>query len=340
LIDQALGVLAHDLAVDLGTCNTRVSVRGRGIAVEEPSVVAVRRGSGGSQVVAVGAAAAEMLGRTPEHMRAARPIEDGVIADFELAEVLLRTCIQAALGNRPLFKPRVVVSAPHGITEVESRAFQESVRAAGAREVTLVPAPVAAALGCELPIADASGCMVMDVGCGTTGIAILSLGGLVVTSSIRVGGARFDAAIGAWVKERHKVVISDRTAEQLKREVGSCIAGGGGTATVRGRDVATGIPREIRVTSDDMAQALAAPLDKLVEALRGVMDRATPEIAADVLEHGMVVCGGGALLRGFTERLRDRTGIPVILAEDPMRAVVLGAGKMLEQPELLDRLHV
>jgi rod shape-determining protein MreB len=336
VLEQTLGALATDLAIDLGTTNTRVAVRGRGIAVEEPSVVAVRKNASGTQVVAVGSEAFDMIGRTPEHIHAVRPIQEGVIGDFELAEVLIKSCIQAALGNRPLLKPRVVVAAPHGVTEVERRAILESVRAAGAREVTIVSKPMAAALGADLPVSESLGNMVVDVGGGTTGIGVLSLGGIVACTSLRIGGTHLDQAIVRWVKEHCEVQIGDRTAEQIKRDVGSSHTA---VATVKGRDLRTGIPRDIRVGSEDVQQALAEPLAKIVEGLRSVMERVTPELAADVLEHGLVLCGGSALLGVLQETIRSSTGLPVLLAEDPMRCVVIGAGRLLEDAEVLARVQ-
>ena len=339
MIDQALGILAHDLAIDLGTSNTLVYVRGRGLAVEEPSVVAVERGRGGAHVVAVGGEAKRMVGRTPEHISADSPIRDGVIADFALAEALLRACIQRALGARPLVRPRVVVCVPFGITEVERRAVQESARAAGAREVSLVAKPMAAALGAGLPISEPLGNLIVDIGGGTTEVGVISLGGMVASASLRVAGNQMDEAIAAWIRKRHNILIGERTAEEVKLGVGSAIIPAEPQVFhVKGRDLGTGIPREIALSSADTAEALSEPLGLIAEVIRHTLERTPPELASDIVDNGMVLCGGASLLPGLVTWLRERTDLPVNLAGDPRRCAVLGAGYLLEHPDVLARV--
>ena len=340
MLDQALGLLAHDLAIDLGTSTTRVYVRGRGIVVEEPSVVAVERTRSGTRVAAIGAEAKRMVGRTPEHITAARPIRDGVIADFELAEALLRACMSLALGNRPIVKPRLVICIPHGITEVERRAVQESARAAGAREVALVGKPMAAAIGAGLPIGDPIGNLVVDVGGGTTEVGVISLGGMVSSASIRVAGDALDRAISEWVRKRHNVLIGERTAEEVKCRVGCAVLPDEvKRVSVRGRDLGTGIPREISVDSADACEALQEPLGQILEALRQTLGSTPPELSADIVDQGLVLCGGTALLPGLSTLIRDQTDLPVVIAEDPRRCAVLGAGHLLEDAEMLSRVE-
>ena len=340
MLDQALGRLSSDLAIDLGTSNTLVLVRSRGIVVEEPSVVAVQRGPSGTQVVAVGAEAKRMVGRTPEHIQAVRPIREGVIADFELAEILLRTCVERALGSRPLVKPRMIVCVPVGTTEVERRAILESARAAGGREVRLVGKSTAAALGAELPIHDAVASMVVDIGGGTTEIGIISMGGVVVNASVRAAGDHLDRALVAAIQRRHNTLIGERTAEEIKLRIGRALLGEeeGAQARVKGRDLGTGIPRDVVVTPAEVAAAFAPVIDEIVEGIRRALSRTPPELAADVLQQGFVLCGGGALLPGLDALLRERTGLPVVVAEDPRRCAVIGAGDLLEDPETLERV--
>ncbi len=340
MLDQALGLLAHDLAIDLGTSTTRVYVRGRGIVVEEPSVVAVERTRSGTRVVAIGAEAKRMVGRTPEHITAARPIREGVIADFELAESLLRACLSLALGNRPLVKPRLVICIPFGITEVERRAVQESARAAGAREVALVGKPIAAAVGAGLPINDPVGNLAIDIGGGTTEVGVISLGGVVSSSSIRVAGDAMDKAIADWIRRRHNVLVGERTAEEVKLRVGCVqLPDEPRRVQVRGRDLSTGIPREVTLESADACEALAEPAEQILEAIRATLERTPPELAADIVDQGMVLCGGASMLPGLAAMIRDATELPVVLAEDPRRCAVLGAGQLLEDPETLARVE-
>ena len=328
-----------DLAIDLGTSNTLVVVRGRGIVVDEPSVVAVERMGGAQRVVAIGHDAKQMVGRTPENIEAIHPIQDGVIVDFDLAEALLKRCIERALGARPFVKPRIVVCVPNRLQDVERRAIQEAARAAGAREVYLVGKPIAAAIGSQLPIERPLGNMVIDVGGGTTEVGIISLGGSVVTRCAQVGGKHFDNAITRWIRDRHNVLVGSRTSEDTKLKVGCAMsAEGSKTARVTGRDLSSGIPREIEVTSDDVSEALSDCLEQIVECLRATLKDSPPELAADIIDQGLVMCGGSALLPGLDRYLRDRTGLPIVLSEDPRRSAALGAGKLLEDQTTLSRV--
>lgn len=333
-------MLAHDLAIDLGTSMTRVVVRGRGLVVEEPSVVAVERTRAGNRVAAIGAEAKRMVGRTPEHITAVRPIREGVIADFELAESLLRLCVEMALGARPLVKPRLVICIPVGLSDMERRAVQESARASGAREVALVGKPIAAALGAGLPIGEPLGNLIVDIGGGTTEVGVISLGGVVASSSIRVAGDRLDRAIADYVRKRHNVLIGERTAEEIKLKVGCAVVPEQRRQVqVKGRDLGTGIPREITIDSDDAAEALHEPLEQIIESIRKTLEQTPPELAADIVDQGMVLCGGTSLLSGLAELLRDRTGLPIVLADNPRQCTVLGAGRLLDDAETLARVE-
>ena len=341
IIEQALGFLSGDIAVDLGTANTLIYASGRGVVVDEPSVVATVRGPGQThgKILAVGGEAKRMVGRTPGNIVAMRPLKEGVIADFEITEAMLRHFVQMALGRRIMLHPRMVVCIPFGITEVEKRAVQESARSAGAREVFLIAEPMAAAIGAGLPIAEPIGSLIVDIGGGTTEVAVISLGGVATSQSLRVAGDQMDDAIVAWAKRKHNAIIGERTAEEVKLAVG-CAAP---TREVRrihvkGRDISTGIPRQFEITTDDAAEALRDCVAQIVEAVRRTLEMTPPELAADVVDQGLILCGGGALLTGLDEVLRDSTGLPVVLAEDPLRCVVLGAGEALERNDLLKRV--
>ena len=328
-----------DLAIDLGTSNTLVVVRGRGIVVDEPSVVAVERMGGAQRVVAIGHEAKQMIGRTPENIEAIHPIQDGVIVDFDLAEALLRSCIERALGSRPFVKPRVVVCVPNRLQDVERRAIQDSARAVGAKEVFLVGKPIAAAIGAQMPIDGALGNMVIDVGGGTTEVGIISLGGIVVNRSTQIGGNHFDTAITEWIRNRHNVLVGQRTSEDTKLKVGSAVnSEQSRTAHVTGRDLASGIPREIKITSDDISEALAACLEQVVDCLRETLKESPPELAADTTEQGLMLCGGSALLPGLDRYLRDQTGLPIVLSEDPRRSAAIGAGLLRDDQATLSRV--
>jgi rod shape-determining protein MreB and related proteins len=338
VLEQAIGRLSTDLAVDLGTSNTRVFVRGRGITVEAPSVVATDRNAGG-RVVAVGEEAKRMLGRTPEHITAIGPIRDGIIADFALAEALLRDCVESAVPGRRLVRPNMVVCVPQATSDVERRAVQDFARAVGARHVQLVAKSVAAAVGAELPIHEAVGTALIDLGGGITEVVVLSLGGVVDSTTIRAAGDTLDGAIAAWVRDHHNVLIGGRSAEEVKLAVGCAqTLDTPGTARITGRDLTSGIPREVEVTSDDVLAAVRPSLHVIVEGVRQVLSRISAELAGDIADNGLVLTGGTALLPGFDRFLSQETGLPVVVADDPKRATAIGAGMLLEDPETLDRV--
>jgi rod shape-determining protein MreB and related proteins len=339
VLGQALGALSHDLAVDLGTCNTLVYVCGRGVVLDEPSVVAIQRSGGSSRVVAVGQEAKQMVGRTPENITAVHPLQDGVIADFDMAEALIRTCIERALGSKPLVKPTIAVCVPHRLEDVERRAIKDSAKSAGAREVHLVGKPIAAAVGCGMPISEPVGNIVMDIGGGTTEVGLVSLGGIVVTRSTQIGGNHFDRAIAEWIKSKHNVLVGARTSELIKIEIGCASPSEQArTKSIKGRDMSTGTAREIVLSSDDIADALAEPLAQIVEVLRDTLRESPPELASDIVDRGLVLCGGSSLLSGIDRYIRDQSGLPVVVAEDPRRAAAMGAGRLLEDAETLARV--
>ncbi|MES2640603.1 MAG: rod shape-determining protein [Myxococcota bacterium] len=341
MLEQALGFFNNDIAIDLGTANTLVYATGRGIVVDEPSVVAVIKGPGQTvgKVLAVGTEAKRMVGRTPGNIVALRPLKDGVIADFAVTESMLRYFIEAAVGRRTFVHPRMVVCIPFGITEVEKRAVQESARSAGAREVFLVPEPLAAALGAGLPVNEPIGSMIVDIGGGTTEVAVISLGGIATSQSLRIAGDQMDEAISGYVKRRFNCLIGERTAEEIKLAVG-CASPLREIRTihVKGRDMSTGVPRQFELSSDDAAEALQDCVAQIIEAVRATLEQTPPELAADIIDQGLVLAGGGALLTNLDEVLRDATGLAVVVAEDPLRCVALGAGEILENPELLRRI--
>ena len=330
-------LFSRDLAVDLGTANTLIYVRGMGIVSNEPSVVAVRQDSrGGKTVLAVGKEAKEMLGRTPGNIVVIRPMRDGVIADFEITAAMLRYFIRAAHNRSRLVKPRVIIGIPSGITEVERRAVREVVKSAGAREVYLIEQPIAAAIGAGLPITEPSGHMIVDIGGGTSDVAVISLAGIVCAKSVRVGGDKMDEAIIQHIKRRYNLLIGERTAELIKMTIGNAYPSDEVlTMDIKGRDLVAGVPRTLTVSSDEVRDALAEPVNAIVEAVKGTLERTPPELAGDVADRGIVLAGGGALLKGFDALLREETGLPVFLAEDPLSSVVIGAGKALEELEIL-----
>ncbi|MSQ02409.1 MAG: rod shape-determining protein [Myxococcales bacterium] len=341
MLESAFGLFSCDLAIDLGTANTLVYATGRGLVVDEPSVVAMAKGPGGilGKVLAVGVDAKRMVGRTPGNIVAVRPLKDGVIADFEVTEAMLRHFMMQAMGRRSFGHPRVIVCIPYRITEVEKRAVQESARSAGAREVLLIPEPMAAAIGAGLPVSEPIGSMIVDIGGGTSEVAVITLGGVAITQSLRVAGDAMDEAITAYVKRRYNCLIGERTAEEIKLAVG-CAAPPPQPIgiVVKGRDLATGTPRQFEVTGEDTAEALADCVSQIVEAIRHTLEQTPPELSADIIDQGVVLAGGGALLRHLDDVIRDVTGLPVVIAEDPLRCVVLGAGECLERPELLKRV--
>ena len=329
------GIFSNDLSIDLGTANTLIYVRGQGIVLNEPSVVAIRheRGPGGAKTIAaVGNDAKRMLGRTPGHITAIRPMRDGVIADFTVTEKMLQHFIHKVHANRFLRpSPRVLVGVPSGSTQVERRAIRESAGGAGAREVYLIEEPMAAAIGAGLPVSEASGSMVVDIGGGTTEVAVISLNGIVYAASVRIGGDRFDEAIINYVRRNYGSLIGEATAERVKHEIGSAYPGNElREIEVRGRNLAEGVPRSFMLNSNEILEALQEPLSGIVSAVKTALEQTPPELGADVAERGMVLTGGGALLRDLDRLLMEETGLPVIIAEDPLTCVARGGGRALE----------
>jgi len=340
ILDRLLGLFSNDLAIDLGTANSLIYVKGKGIVSSEPSVVAVRKDArGGRRVLAVGREAKEMLGRTPGSIVAIRPMKDGVIADFEITEAMLRYFITRAHNRRTLVSPRIVICIPFGITEVERRAVREAAESAGAREVYLIEEPMAAAIGAGLPITEPSGNMIVDIGGGTTEVAIISLGGIVYSQSVRVGGDRMDDAIIEHMKRRYNLLIGERTAEMIKCTIGNAWPTEETlTMDVKGRDLVAGLPRTIEVNSDEIRDALQAPIQAIVLAVRNALEKTPPELSADIVDKGIMLAGGGALLKNLDLLLREETGLPVMIADDPLSAVVMGSGKTLAESQLLGLL--
>ncbi len=330
--DTLLGFFSHDIGIDLGTANTLVYVKGRGIVINEPSIVALNQKTG--QVVAVGQEAKNMLGRTPPHIVAVQPVIDGVISDFEITSEMLSYLInKAQAGKTKLLGPRVVVGVPSGITSVEVRAVRDAARAAGAREVHIVEEPMAAAIGIELPVHEPRGSMVIDIGGGTTDVGIVSLGGLVASRNIRIAGDKFNQDIVSHVRNEHKILIGDKTSEELKIAGASILRGDTVEMQARGRDLVTGLPREITVSDDDIRTAIGHSIDDLVEQVKDVLESTPPEILADVMQRGVYLAGGGALIRGLPEFLSAALGVPVVVAPDPLTAVVRGTAVILEDME-------
>jgi len=326
--------MGRDMAVDLGTANTLVYVRGRGVMLNEPSVVALNAQT--REILAVGTEAKRMLGRTPEAITAIRPMKDGVIADFESTEQMLRIFIQRVHRRRYFAKPRLVVCVPSGITSVEQRAVKEAGYQAGARQVYIIEEPMAAALGAGLPVHEATGNMIVDVGGGTTEVAVISLGGIVTSMSIRTAGDDLDQAIISWFKKEHSLMVGERTSEEIKIAVGSAFPlPDEPEAQIRGRDLVSGLPRTVTVATAEVRQALEEPVQDIVDAVRTTLDKTPPELAGDIMDRGLVLTGGGALLRGLDERLRHETQMPVHIAEDPLHSVAMGAGKCVEEFEAL-----
>jgi rod shape-determining protein MreB len=329
------GFGGRDMAVDLGTANTLVYVRGRGIVLSEPSVVAIDQRTG--DVHAVGVEAKRMLGRTPGSISAIRPLKDGVIADFDVTEQMLRHFIQKVHQHR-FAHPRVVVCVPSGVTGVEKRAVEEATLSAGARQAYLIEEPMAAAIGAGLPVAEPTGNMIVDIGGGTTEVAVISLGGIVVSQSLRVGGDEMDEAIVNHIKKEYKLLVGQQTAEEIKLEVGSAHRMQEELqAEVRGRDMLTGLPKTVIITSDEIRRALDDPVSQIVDAIKSTLDKTPPELSADIMDRGIVLAGGGALLQGLDERLRHETHMPVHLAESPLTCVAVGSGRSLEEFESYTR---
>jgi len=336
---MANNLIGRDMAVDLGTANTLVYVRGRGVLLDEPSVVAMNAHT--REVLAVGTEAKRMIGRTPEGITAIRPLRDGVIADFDATEQMLRHFIAQVHRRRYLAKPRMVVCVPSGITAVEQRAVKEAGYQAGARRVYIIEEPMAAAIGAGLPVHQAAGNMVVDVGGGTTEVAVISLGGVVTSVSIRTAGDDLDAAIVTWMKKEHSLLLGDRTAEEVKMTLGSAFpTHEEPQAEIRGRDMISGLPRSVMVSSAEVRKALEEPLHAIVDAVLSTLDSTPPELAGDIMDRGIVLTGGGALLRGLDERLRHETGMPVHVADAPLSSVAMGAGKCVEEFEGLRQVLV
>jgi rod shape-determining protein MreB and related proteins len=337
VLDWLHNIMSRDLAIDLGTANTLIYVRGEGIVSNEPSVVAVQQDArGGRKVLAVGKEAKEMLGRTPGNIVAIRPMKDGVIADFEVTAAMLRHFIQGAHNRRSFVKPRIIIGIPSGITEVEKRAVREAAESAGAREVYLIEQPMAAAIGAGLPITEPSGNMIVDIGGGTSDVAVISLGGIVYSRSVRVAGDKMDEAIIQYVKRRYNLLIGERTAELIKMGIGTAYPTEEElTQDVKGRDLVAGVPRTLTLSSSEIREALSEPINGIVEAVKVTLERTPPELAGDIADRGIVLAGGGALLKNLDVLLREETGLPVFLAEDPLSAVVIGAGKALEELDIL-----
>ena len=336
MFSSFLGLFSNDIGIDLGTANTLVYVRDHGIVLREPSVVAVQAGT--NKVLSVGEEAKRMLGRTPANIVAVRPLKDGVIADFEVTEAMLRHFIRKAHGRRSMFRPRprVVIAVPSGITEVEKRAVKESALRAGAREVFLIEEPMAAAIGCGLPVQEAAGNMIVDIGGGTTEVALISLAGIVFSRSVRVAGDELDEAIMQYMKRAYNLMIGERTAEEIKIKIGSAYPMETETTMeIKGRDLVAGLPKTLTITSQEVREALMEPVSTIVESVRVTLERCPPELSADLVDRGLVLAGGGALLRGLDKLLSEETGLPVHVAEDPLSAVAEGTGRALMEIKFL-----
>ena len=333
-------IFSTDLAIDLGTANTLVYQVGKGVTINEPSVVAILDdGSGSRKVLAVGHEAKAMIGKTPEHIVAIRPIKDGVIADFSTTEAMLKYFIAKAHNRRTLVRPRIIICIPSGVTEVERRAVEESALSAGAREVFLVEEPVAAAIGADMPITDPSGNMVVDIGGGTTEVAVISLGGIVVSKSVRIAGDKMDEAIVNYLKKKYSLLVGQTMSELIKIRVGDAYPQEqSASLEVKGRDLVRGVPRTITVTSAEIREALHEPIRAIVDAVKTTLEKTPPELAADIYDRGIVLTGGGALLRGIDKLIAKETGLPVQRSEDPLSCVVLGSGKILDQFDQLKKL--
>ncbi|HEV7428309.1 MAG TPA: rod shape-determining protein [Thermoanaerobaculia bacterium] len=338
-VKSLLSMFSNDLAIDLGTANTLVYAKNKGIVVREPSIVAVNKIN--NQVEAVGKEAKEMLGRTPGNIVAIRPMKDGVIADFEVTEKMIKYFIEKAHGRRFLVKPRIVISVPSEITQVEKRAVKDSALRAGATEVYLIEQAMAAAIGAGLPITDPTGNMIVDIGGGTTDVAVISLAGIVYSRSVRVAGNEMDDAIIQYIKRKYNLLIGERTAEQIKMEIGSAFPlDEEMTMEIKGRDLVEGVPKTLVVSDEEIREALSETVATIVEAVRVALERTPPELSADIMDKGIIIAGGGSMLKNLDKRLREETGLPVTLAEDPLACVALGTGQMLTDFNLLRKISI
>ena len=338
MLSSLFGFLSADMAIDLGTANTLVYVKGRNIVLNEPSVVAIAKVKDKKHVLAVGEEAKQMLGRTPGNIEAIRPLRDGVIADFEIAEDMIKYFIRKVHNRRSFASPLVVICVPSGSTAVERRAIQESAEAAGARKVFLIEEPMAAAIGAGLPVTEPTGSMVVDIGGGTTEVAVLSLGGIVYAQSVRVGGDKMDQAIIAYIRRTHNLLVGERSAERIKEAIGSACPpeeGEGRTMAIKGRDLLNGVPKELIISERQIAESLAEPVSQIIEAVKSALEHTAPELAADIVDKGIVLTGGGALLTNMDYVLRYATGLPVSIAEDALSCVAMGTGRALEEMKKL-----
>ncbi len=342
IFNSILGWFSNDLAIDLGTANTLVYVKGKGIVLSEPSVVAVRKdGRGGNRVLAVGKEAKMMLGRTPGNIVAIRPMKDGVIADFEVAEAMLRHFIRKVHNRRSLVRPRIIICIPSGVTQVEKRAVRESAESAGAREVFLIEEPMAAAIGAGLPITEPTSNMVVDIGGGTTEVAVISLAGIVYSKSVRVGGDKMDSAILQHIKRKYNLLIGERTAELIKTTIGNAYPSDKvETMLIKGRDLVSGIPKTIEIDSNEVRESIQEQVDAILEVVKVALEQTPPELAADIVDNGIYLTGGGALLKGLDRLLREETGLPISVTDDPLSTVVLGSGKALDNLDILKEVMI
>lgn len=334
-----MGMFARDIGIDLGTANTLVHLKGKGIVVREPSVVAINQKT--NEILAVGDAAKDMIGRTPGNIVAIRPMKDGVIADFDVTQSMLKYFIKRAMSKGVFSKPRVVICVPSGVTEVEKRAVEEATLQAGAKEAYLIEEPMAAAIGANLPVEEPYGSMVVDIGGGTSEVAVISLGGIVTSKSLRVAGDELDEAIVHYVKKEYNLMIGERTAEEIKMSIGAAYPRPKeDSIEIRGRDLVTGLPKNISITSTEITEALKEPINAIVDSIKYTLEKTPPELAADIMDRGIMLTGGGALLSGLDRLIKEETGMPVSIAENPLDCVVMGAGKVLDEIETLKKVLI